>query len=112
MNISTMHCQPCHNGVQSLTDKELTTWLGQLDRWQLVTDNGINKLQQTFTFGNYSQSMAFANAVAQQADKENHHPLMIIEYSQVTVIWWTHTIHGLHENDFILAARTSLVAKT
>jgi len=24
----------------------------------------------------------------------------------VTVIWWTHKIHGLHRNDFVMAAKT------
>jgi 4a-hydroxytetrahydrobiopterin dehydratase len=112
MNLSTMQCQSCRHGAQAITDQDLDTWLDQLNDWQLVTDKGVKKLQQAFKFKNYSQSMAFANAVAQQAETEDHHPLMIIEYACVTVVWWTHSINGLHQNDFILAARTSALAAT
>lgn len=110
MNILAMPCQPCRRDAKAIPDQELDTWLAKLEHWQIVTDKGIKKLQQAFSFNNYSQSMAFANAVAHQAEAEDHHPLMIIEYSCVTVFWWTHTIEGLHQNDFILAARTSALA--
>jgi 4a-hydroxytetrahydrobiopterin dehydratase len=30
----------------------------------------------------------------------------LTEWGKVTVTWWTHKIGGLHQNDFIMAART------
>ncbi len=38
--------------------------------------------------------------------KEYHHPLIITEWGRVTVQWWSHKIRGLHNNDFIMAAKT------
>jgi 4a-hydroxytetrahydrobiopterin dehydratase len=29
----------------------------------------------------------------------------------VTVTWWTHKIHALHRNDFIMAAKTDALLK-
>ncbi len=40
------------------------------------------------------------------AEEEGHHPIILIEWGQVTVTWWTHKIKGLHRNDFIMAAKT------
>ncbi|PTB84099.1 4a-hydroxytetrahydrobiopterin dehydratase, partial [Pseudidiomarina aestuarii] len=40
---------------------------------------------------------------------EFHHPTLTTEWGKVTVTWWTHAIHGLHKNDFIMAARTDAV---
>jgi 4a-hydroxytetrahydrobiopterin dehydratase len=33
--------------------------------------------------------------------------LIVTEWGRVTVQWWTHVIHGLHNNDFIMAAKTA-----
>jgi 4a-hydroxytetrahydrobiopterin dehydratase len=44
------------------------------------------------------------------AGRENHHPSLLIEWGKATVNWWTHKANGLHPNDFIMAAKTDLVA--
>ncbi len=41
-----------------------------------------------------------------EAEAQGHHPVLITTWGKVTVVWWTHAIRGLHENDFIMAART------
>ena len=46
------------------------------------------------------------NKVADLAEKEDHHPEIILEWGKVTVIWWSHKIGGLHKNDFICASKT------
>ena len=45
------------------------------------------------------------NRVGALAEREGHHPEMTVAWGSVTVAWWTHKIDGLHENDFILAAK-------
>jgi 4a-hydroxytetrahydrobiopterin dehydratase len=40
------------------------------------------------------------------ADKEDHHPLITLEWGKVTILWWSHKIEGLHKNDFICASKT------
>jgi 4a-hydroxytetrahydrobiopterin dehydratase len=49
--------------------------------------------------------MAFVNAVAWIANQENHHPDMSIGYNTCNIVLKTHAIHGLSENDFIIAAK-------
>jgi len=44
--------------------------------------------------------------VGEIAEAEDHHPLVVTEWGRVTVQWWTHKIGGLHQNDFIMAAKT------
>ena len=44
--------------------------------------------------------------MGEAAEKEGHHPALLTEWGKVTVSWWTHDVGGLHQNDFIMAART------
>lgn len=45
------------------------------------------------------------NEIGELAERENHHPNVLLTYGKVVVHLWTHKINGLHENDFILAAK-------
>ena len=54
----------------------------------------------------FAQALAVTNRVGEQAEEEGHHPALLTEWGKVTVSWWTHKIGGLHQNDFIMAART------
>ena len=49
--------------------------------------------------------MRFVNKVAEIAEQEDHHPDIKIKYNKVELELWTHSIKGLSENDFILAAK-------
>lgn len=53
--------------------------------------------------------MALANQIALIAEKEDHHPVITIGAEKVIVKWWTHIIGNLHRNDFIMAAKTSVL---
>jgi 4a-hydroxytetrahydrobiopterin dehydratase len=59
-----------------------------------------------FRFKNFAQALAFTNQVGKIAEEQGHHPNILTEWGQVTVEWWTHVIQGLHQNDFIMAAKT------
>ena len=66
----------------------------------------VTDLSKNFSFSNYRDSVEFSNNVDKMADKEDHHPVITIEWGKVTVVWWSHKIKGLHKNDFICAAKT------
>lgn len=102
-----LHCEACDKSTTPLNDHEINELLPEVDGWQVINDQGINKLTRQFNTKNYGRSIAFSNAVAELADSVNHHPLMVVEYGSVTVVWWSHNIKGLHKNDFIMAAKTS-----
>ena len=102
-----LECEACGANAKILTPDEINVLLLELEDWELIIESNIQKLKRVFVTKNYPRSIAFTNAVADLAKIENHHPLLIVEYGTVTVIWWTHAINGLHKNDFIMAAKTS-----
>lgn len=76
-----------------------------LPHWQELQENNIIKLKRTFIFKNFKAALTFTNLISELAETANHHPTITLEWGKVTVLWWTHTILGLHRNDFIMAAR-------
>jgi 4a-hydroxytetrahydrobiopterin dehydratase len=89
-----------------VTRQEIGQYLPQLPGWRIVDVDGIERLEKTFPFNSFAQALHFTNQVGDLAEQANHHPAILIEWGRVTVSWWTHTIAGLHVNDFIMAART------
>ena len=104
--LSEMKCTACRGDEPTLTDAEIAGLRPQVPEWQVVQREGIKRLERVFKFGNFAQALAFTNKVGEQAEEEGHHPALLTEWGKVTVTWWTHKIGGLHQNDFIMAART------
>ena len=94
-------CKPCEGGVAPLTPVEIATLLKRLTGWTVA--NGV--LTKTYEFRNYPETMAFVNAIAWIAQREDHHPDLTVGYKQCRVNYITHAIGGLSENDFICAAK-------
>lgn len=106
MNLAEGKCIPCRKGDPALTDAEVRELLPQILEWELVEVDGIQRLQRVFKLKNYVEAVAYTNKLAMTAEKEDHHPLIVLEWGRVTVQWWTHVVSGLHQNDFVMAART------
>ena len=64
-------------------------------------------IEKEYRFGNFHETMAFVNALAWIAHREDHHPDLGVHYDRCVVRWSTHDVGGLSENDFICAARTA-----
>lgn len=111
MKLTEMRCVPCRGTEPALTDQESEALLAQLEGWQIVTEAGIPRLVKQFSFIEYVQAVAFTNAIANLAEEQDHHPALLLEWRQVTVQWWTHVVQGLHQNDFISAAKTDQLFK-
>ena len=94
-------CVPCEGGTAPLTSAQIQPMLNGLQGWSV--DAGI--LTKTFRFKNYHETMAFVNATAWISHREDHHPDMLVGYSQCKVSYVTHSIKGLSTNDFICAAK-------
>ncbi|MFW9806104.1 MAG: 4a-hydroxytetrahydrobiopterin dehydratase [Candidatus Thorarchaeota archaeon] len=69
------------------------------------TRGEIDKIEKTFKFKDFNKAMMFVNKVAEIAEEQGHHPDILIQWNKVTLTLWTHAIKGLHDNDFILAAK-------
>ena len=51
------------------------------------------------------ETIAFVNAVAAIAQREDHHPDLSVHYDHCTVTWSTHSAGGVTMNDIICAAQ-------
>ncbi|MCL7455388.1 MAG: 4a-hydroxytetrahydrobiopterin dehydratase, partial [Anaerolineae bacterium] len=80
--------------------------LQQLPGWEVLEREGVPQLERTFKFADFAQALGFTNRVGQLAEEKDHHPTIVTEWGKVTVTWWTHSVGGLHQNDFVMAART------
>jgi 4a-hydroxytetrahydrobiopterin dehydratase len=100
-DIANKRCQPCKSGTPPLDVTTCLTLLEKLPDW-LLQDN---KLEKSFAFKNYAETMAFVNALAWISLREDHHPDLMLGYKHCRVSYWTHDINGLSENDFICAAK-------
>jgi 4a-hydroxytetrahydrobiopterin dehydratase len=96
-------CVPCEGGVKPLPKAAATRLMSELSGWELAKD-GLS-IQKDLVFKNFDKAMDFVNMVADAAEFDGHHPDIDIRYNKVTLVLSTHSIGGLSENDFILAAK-------
>ena len=90
---------------QPATLEQRQEFIPQIPEWQVVEQEGIERLQRAYKLKNFVAALEFANQVGALAEEVNHHPAILVEWGRVTVQWWTHVVGGLHPNDFIAAAR-------
>jgi len=103
-DLASKRCKPCEGGVRPYSPEEARGMMGQLHaEWELVEEG--RALARVFRFPNFHETMAFVNAVAWIAHREDHHPDLEVHYGSCRVRWSTHAIGGLSENDFICAAK-------
>jgi 4a-hydroxytetrahydrobiopterin dehydratase len=104
LNIQT--CESCQANAPRLTPEEINELLKKVQSWSVVEVDGEKRLERVFKFKDFAQAIAFTDRVGALAEEQKHHPALLTEWGKVTVTWWTHKIHGLHINDFIMAAKT------
>jgi 4a-hydroxytetrahydrobiopterin dehydratase len=109
-NLSQLKCVACRGGEPALTDAQTSNLQPQVPEWQIKEVDGVKRLERVFKLKNFIEAVAFTNKIAMIAEKEDHHPLIVTEWGKVTVQWWTHKIKGLHQNDFIMAAKTDEIS--
>ena len=104
--LSELKCEACQQNAEMVSNAEMLDLLAEIPMWKIKEVRNIKQLQREFKFKNFKLAMAFTNQVAALAEGEFHHPEIITEWGKVTVTWWSHSIKGLHKNDFIMAAKT------
>lgn len=103
MELKEKSCVLYGLGSAPLSAEEIRKYKQTLSLGWNVVEN--KKIRKEYPFVNFRNGMAFVNNVAELADKENHHPTVMIEYSRVEIELSTHSVNGLTENDFIMAAK-------
>ncbi len=96
-------CIPCEAGGKPLTKNEAEVYLREIQGWALSED--AKKISKEYKFQDFIGAINFVDRVADIAEEEGHHPDIHIHYNKVLLELWTHKIGGLHENDFIIAAK-------
>ena len=91
----------CRHLTDGSSDAQMRDALSVLNDWAVVDA----ELQREFRFADYHQTMAFVNAVADVANREDHHPEMVVGYNRCAVRFSTHSAGGISDNDFICAAK-------
>jgi len=102
-SLTSRSCVPCRGGIPPLTEEKAREYAAGTPQWTLA-ENGT-RLFRPFEFADFKGAMEFVNRVADLAEQEGHHPDIAIHWNKVELTLWTHKIGGLHENDFILAAK-------
>jgi 4a-hydroxytetrahydrobiopterin dehydratase len=97
-------CQACNGDTRALERGESESLLKELSsEWVLTTD--AKAIRRAFAFKDFYRTMSFVNALAHVANIEDHHPDLEVGYNYCRVLFTTHAIKGLSENDFICAAK-------
>ena len=111
VNLARQVCVACRADSPRVEAEEAAGLLDGLPGWTIASVAGIDRLTRRFAFVDFAAALEFVNLVGELADAADHHPEITIEWGAATVSWWTHTIGGLHRNDFIMAARTTQVGR-
>jgi 4a-hydroxytetrahydrobiopterin dehydratase len=102
--LAALDCRP---DAPRLSATELAGRRKALPGW----DHADDRLTKTFRFGNYYETMAFVNAVAYIAHRQDHHPDLSLHYNRAVVTYSTHDAGGVTLNDCICAAKVEALAQ-
>ncbi|MEN9543672.1 MAG: hypothetical protein RLZZ598_505, partial [Pseudomonadota bacterium] len=84
-----------------MSGAEIDAHLQMVSGWALAGGS----IERTYRFANYHQTIAFVNALAWIANREDHHPDLSVHYDRCVVRFNTHSVGGISLNDFICAAQ-------
>ncbi|KFN44479.1 4a-hydroxytetrahydrobiopterin dehydratase [Arenimonas oryziterrae] len=101
--LASRHCSPLRGQDHLLPEDKIRGYLNALPDWERIEDG--QAISKTYRFGDYYRTMAFVNALAFVAHREDHHPDLSVHYDRVVVRFSTHDVGGLSLNDFICAAK-------
>jgi 4a-hydroxytetrahydrobiopterin dehydratase len=103
MNLKEQHCIRLDKDAKPFEQEQIASYLKRVSPdWKLALNN---MLEKDFLFENYKREMIFVQEVGILAEKEHHHPVMVVAYHKVTIKLTTHDVGGLSINDFIMAAK-------
>ena len=109
INLVNMKCEACRVGAPLATAEEIDQYLPVIPEWEIISEEGINQLMRRFKTPSFVDTIKFVNLIAELAEAEGHHPVILIDYNRVTIWWWSHKIKGLHVNDFVMSAKTDKI---
>ncbi|MAK19320.1 MAG: 4a-hydroxytetrahydrobiopterin dehydratase [Candidatus Pelagibacter sp.] len=105
-DLADKKCIPCEGGIPSFDISQIHTYLKKVDGWDVESDEEkAYFLIKEFKFEDFLKSQKFVNKVGDVAESEGHHPDISFGWGYAKIKIFTHAIKGLHESDFVLAAK-------
>ncbi len=101
-------CTPCRGGILPLSHDEVEAHRHQTPEWSVFDE--ARRIERTFRFKNFAEAFGFVQQAGDLAEREGHHPNISFGWGYATVSLQTKKIKGLHENDFIMAAKLDQIA--
>lgn len=95
----------CVQSAPALTLEVQNTFIDELEGWKIITSPQGRVLTKSFQCSGVEQCARMEEEIKQLADKEDHHPSLTLDGKVIIVSLSTHSVGGLTENDFILAAK-------
>ncbi len=100
-DLARRSCVPCRGGVAPLAPDEAERLRAGVPEWAVAG----TRLTRRYAFKTYAAAFAFVTRVSVLAEAERHHPDVAFGWGYAELSLTTHAIGGLHENDFVLAAK-------
>ena len=108
--LAERHCEVCTPDTPTLTRADADCQIEEIPGWALNEEDGHLELTRAFKFKGFMPGVELVNKIAAIAEKEGHHPDLLLKYGALRVTLWTHAAGGLTDNDFILAAKIDQAA--
>ncbi|XP_073115322.1 pterin-4-alpha-carbinolamine dehydratase 2, mitochondrial isoform X2 [Elaeis guineensis] len=107
LDLTSKKCVPCDSkDVRPMSEQSANELLAQVQGWNLLSEDGVMKLHRSWKVKSFTKGLELFQLVADVAEAEGHHPdLHLVGWNNVKIDIWTHSVGGLTENDFILAAK-------
>ena len=110
-DLADKKCIPCEGGIPSFNLEEIHKYLKKVDGWDVESvEKKDFYITKNFKFNNFLESQSFVNKVGEIAEQEGHHPDIWFGWGYAKIKIQTHAINGLHESDFVLAAKIDRIA--
>ena len=105
-DLANKNCVPCEGGIPPFDKSEIHKYLKKIDGWNVKNNKEKSFfLMKEFKFENFVESQNFVNKVSSISEEEGHHPDITFGWGYCSIKIFTHSIKGLAESDFILAAK-------
>ena len=108
MDLKQQTCVPCRGGIDPLEAAPAQDLLASTPGWELLDE--ATKIRRDFKLADFAATLEFVNRVGALAESEGHHPDITFGWGYCSVLFYTHKIKGLHQNDFIMAAKVNELA--
>ena len=85
--------------MKALTSEEVNIKIAEVDSWKVISGS----LQKEFEFVNFVKAIEFINQIAEVAEEQEHHPVIMNSYNYLKIELKTHDVNGISNKDFKLA---------